>query len=68
MNQIVIYMSGIAAEEIIFGKDYVSIGGQGDISEVTLLASWYIRKYGMGRYDSHIIESPNKYDPSYGVF
>lgn len=48
-NRIKILLAGRAAEEIIFGKDKVSTGAEGDISKSTEFALKIISEYGMGQ-------------------
>ncbi|AGX43369.1 ATP-dependent metallopeptidase FtsH/Yme1/Tma family protein [Clostridium saccharobutylicum] len=47
-NKIKVSLGGRAAEEIIFGKDKVSTGAEGDISQTTDIALKMITEYGMG--------------------
>ena len=47
-NKIKVSLGGRAAEEIIFGKDKVSTGATGDISQSTDIALKMITEYGMG--------------------
>lgn len=49
-NKIAIYLSGMVAEEIIFGVNKRSIGSQADIDVATVLAGNSIRRFGM--YDT----------------
>lgn len=46
-NQIAISLGGRAAEEIIFGKEFVTTGASSDIKRVTELVQGMIRQYGM---------------------
>ncbi len=47
-NKIKVTLGGRAAEEIIFGKDKVSTGAAGDISQTTDIALKMLTEYGMG--------------------
>lgn len=47
-NKIKVSLGGRAAEEIIFGKDKISTGASGDISQTTDIALKMITEYGMG--------------------
>lgn len=48
-NRIMVLLGGRAAEEIIFGKDKISTGAQGDLSQTTEMAMSMISEYGMGK-------------------
>ncbi|HEX9025047.1 MAG TPA: ATP-dependent metallopeptidase FtsH/Yme1/Tma family protein [Clostridium sp.] len=47
-NKIKVSLGGRAAEEIIFGKDKISTGAYGDISQSTDIALKMVTEYGMG--------------------
>lgn len=47
-NKIKVLLAGRAAEEIVFGKDKISTGAEGDISQTTDIALKMISEYGMG--------------------
>lgn len=47
-NKIKVSLAGRAAEEIIFGKDKISTGAHGDISQTTDIALKMVTEYGMG--------------------
>jgi len=47
-NKIKVSLGGRAAEEIIFGKDKISTGAEGDISQTTDIALKMLTEYGMG--------------------
>lgn len=47
-NRIMVLLGGRAAEELIFGKNKISTGAQGDITQSTELALSMISEYGMG--------------------
>jgi len=47
-NKIKVSLGGRAAEEIIFGKDKISTGAVGDLSQTTDIALKMITEYGMG--------------------
>jgi len=48
-NQIMINLSGRAAEELKFGAENVTTGAGNDIEKSTKLANDYINKFGMGK-------------------
>ncbi len=43
-----VLLGGRAAEEIIFGKERISTGAEGDLSQTTEMAMAMISEYGMG--------------------
>lgn len=47
-NRIMVLLGGRAAEEIIFGKEKISTGAEGDLSQTTEMAMAMISEYGMG--------------------
>lgn len=47
-NRIKVSLGGRAAEEIIFGKNKISTGAHGDLSQTTDIALKMITEYGMG--------------------
>ncbi|MGG7142379.1 ATP-dependent metallopeptidase FtsH/Yme1/Tma family protein [Clostridium nigeriense] len=47
-NRIMVLLGGRAAEELIFGKDKISTGAEGDLSKTTEIALSMISEYGMG--------------------
>lgn len=47
-NKIKVSLGGRAAEEIMFGKDKISTGAHGDISQTTDIALKMVTEYGMG--------------------
>ena len=47
-SKIMVLLGGRASEEIIFGKDAISTGAQGDLGQVTDIAIAMISEYGMG--------------------
>lgn len=47
-NRIMVLLGGRAAEEIIFGKERISTGAEGDLSQTTEMAMAMISEYGMG--------------------
>lgn len=68
-NQIAILLSGLVAEEIVFGEEYKSNGCSYDILYATDLAGKYVRAYGMDGSISKIIK-PNtqiQYELNYDV-
>ena len=48
-NKIMVLLGGRAAEELQFGKEKISTGAQGDISQTTEMAMAMITEYGMGK-------------------
>ena len=48
-NRIMVLLGGRAAEEIIFGKDEISTGAQGDLNQITEMTMTMISEYGMGK-------------------
>jgi cell division protease FtsH len=53
-NQIAILLSGIVAEELVFGEEFKSNGSSHDILIATDIAGKYVRWYGMSEYVSRI--------------
>lgn len=49
MKRLMVLLGGRAAEEIIFGEDYVTTGAYSDLKQSTSLASNMILEYGMGK-------------------
>lgn len=47
-NKIMVLLGGRAAEELHFGKEKISTGAQGDISQSTEMAMAMMTEYGMG--------------------
>lgn len=47
-KKIMVLLAGRAAEEIVFGKDKISTGAQGDIGQTTDMAMAMLTEYGMG--------------------
>jgi len=47
-DRIMILLASRCAEEMVFGKDYISSGASADIEQATILANSYLRLYGMG--------------------
>ena len=48
-NRIIVLLGGRAAEELIFGKEKISTGAEGDLSKTTEIAMSMISEYGMGK-------------------
>ena len=46
INKIKIYLAGGIAEEVVFGKQFASVGRWHDREQATVLAIDYVRKYG----------------------
>jgi hypothetical protein len=61
-NRIAIYLSGIVAEEIVFGEDYKSTGSSADIIYATDIAGKYVRVYAMDGTISRIGAVSNIYE------
>lgn len=51
MNQIKITLGGYVAEKIIFGDEMLSNGASSDLRYATTLASKYVRKWGMSKFN-----------------
>ena len=68
-NKIAIYLSGIVAEEIVFGEEFKSTGSIMDIIVATDLAGNYVRSYGMDITISHIEkkQSQNPHQNNYDI-
>lgn len=47
LNRIATYTGGRSAEELIFGKDYMTTGASNDIEQATKLARALVTRYGM---------------------
>ena len=50
VNNIKVALGGYVAEEIIFGKTMMSNGASSDLINATILASKYVRKWGLSNY------------------
>ncbi len=65
-NQIAIYLSGMVAEELVFGEEFKSNGASFDIAGATNLAGKYVRSYAMDGTISRIIKRetqiPNEFN------
>ena len=48
IDRITVLLAGMAAEEEVFGEDFRSSGCGTDITQATVLAGQYIRRYGFG--------------------
>lgn len=48
-KKVMVLLGGRAAEEIIFGKDKISTGAQGDIGQTTDMVMAMLTEYGMGK-------------------
>ena len=55
-DKIAIYMSGLAAEELVFGEEFKSAGCEMDIMFATHAAANYVRSYGMDTTISTIMK------------
>jgi Peptidase family M41/C-terminal, D2-small domain, of ClpB protein len=49
ISKIRVLLAGGLSEKLIFGRELQSIGWQQDLSQITSLASEFIRKYGFGK-------------------
>lgn len=67
INKIIISLSGLIAEEIIFGDQKTTTGSVNDIMVATEQASNYIRLYSMGEYLGQYINDMIDDKPSYGI-
>ncbi|WP_435138586.1 hypothetical protein [Formosa sp. A9] len=56
-NRVAMYLGGMAAEELVFGKDYVTSGSTKDISNATSFLTNMYKLSGLG-------DSPLRYDSS----
>ncbi|KOF04355.1 hypothetical protein OB69_02250 [Roseivirga seohaensis subsp. aquiponti] len=60
------YLGGRAAEEIVFGKEYITSGAYQDLKEATKLASKAIKVYGLGQHiGSYSNAQPNDQEIQY---
>ena len=67
-NKIMVLLGGRAAEELIFGKEKISTGAQGDITQTTEMAMAMITEYGMGEKLGLLkLSSLGSLAPSYGT-
>lgn len=68
-NRIAIYLSGLVAEELVFGEDFKSVGAHADISNATDAAGRYVRNYGMDGIISRVIkkEAPQPQELNYST-
>lgn len=48
-RRIMVLLGGRAAEEIIFGKEYITTGAYNDIKQATNIATKMVTEYGMGK-------------------
>lgn len=48
MRRIMVLLAGRAAEEIIFGKNYITTGAYNDFQQTTKMVSSMVTQYGMG--------------------
>lgn len=68
-DKLAIYLSGLVAEEIVFGEEFKSSGAQMDIMFATDVAAKYIRSYGMNSTLSWHVkkQAQTHYDGNYDV-
>lgn len=50
MSQIIVALGGRVAEEIIYGKDYITTGASGDYAQVYMIAREMLTTYGFSNY------------------
>ncbi|WP_066224953.1 hypothetical protein [Formosa haliotis] len=66
INYVAMYLGGLAAEELIFGKEYVTSGSSSDINKATVFLTNMYKISGLGeytlRYDSDFSKSPFYHD------
>jgi cell division protease FtsH len=60
IEQIAIAMAGRVAEEIIFGKEFVTTGAHGDIKQATSLARYMVTKCGFSKEVGPILVGDDK--------
>ena len=48
LNKIKVCLGGYVAEEIIFGREYLTSGASSDLRKATIIASRYVRDYCLG--------------------
>ncbi len=58
LNRVAVFLGGILAEELIFGKDYVTIGSRSDIQKATEMVTRMYKKEGMGAVPINYSKSP----------
>jgi hypothetical protein len=58
-HEIVVALSGRAAEEIVFGNDHVSEGALTDMANATVNASSFIRRHGFARSIGYFSSDPD---------
>ena len=51
MSQIMVALGGRAAEEIIYGPDFITTGASGDYAQVYMIAREMLTTYGFGTYN-----------------
>lgn len=66
-DRICVAYAGLAAEEIVFGRDDRTHGSASDIASATSLAAEYVRRWAMEDGITTFIGSPVGHDPSGGV-
>lgn len=49
MRRMMVLLAGRAAEEIIFGEDYITTGAYNDFQQTTRMVSSMVTQYGMGK-------------------
>lgn len=68
-DKLAIFLSGLVAEELVFGEEFKSSGAYMDIMFATDVAAKFVRAYGMDANVSHIVkkESQQHYEGNYDV-
>lgn len=59
-NEIVSLLGGLAAEEVVFGRDHITAGSGSDLSKATHRATAMIRDRGMGSFPG-LVNIPNPF-------
>jgi cell division protease FtsH len=68
-NQMAVYLSGLVAEELVFGEDFKSNGSSYDIITATDVAGRFVRAYGMDGNVSRIMKKQiqSQYEVNYDI-
>lgn len=51
LDDIKISLGGYVAEELVFGREYMTCGASSDLQKATVLASKYVRSYCLGSFE-----------------
>jgi cell division protease FtsH len=62
LKKLIVGMAGRAAEEMVFGETFASIGAQKDIETATDIAWKYVGHYGFGGFYGHVTSRSNDND------